>query len=152
MTPAENYHAAVRRLSKAELAHRKTLDALSQAIADRASSQTGYLRRDCEKTETALAEALTAACLAHRGYWQGRRDALRDELHQASLVIAEYDALARLAGDASATPALSYLQALATEGRTAANLIDQDVLATDGVPQEAPDCALLEDERGVWRP
>lgn len=152
MKPAESYCAEVKRLAKAEQAHRKNLEALNQAIVERASSQTGFLRRDCEKTETALAEALTAACLAHRGYWQGRRDALRDELHQASLVIAEYDALSRLAGDASATPALTHLQALAAEGRTAANLIDQDVLATDGVPQEAPDCALLEDERGAWRP
>lgn len=151
-SPADRYQAGAKALTKAEAAHRANLDRLHEAREARQAHQVTTLRRDCEKSERALQDALQAAHDAHRAYWTQRRDALRDELDRASLVIAEYDALALLAGDRAPHPALRYLQNLALAGRTGANLLDQDVLATDGVPQEAPDSALLEDELGAWRP
>ncbi|MDI3512877.1 MAG: hypothetical protein PWP40_106 [Rhodocyclaceae bacterium] len=149
---ADRYLAAVKVLTKAEAAHRKNLDLLYQAMDAKQAHQVTPLRRDCERSERALQDALQAAHDAHRAYWTQRRDAIRDELDRAALVIAEFDAFALLAGDRAPHPALRYLQGRALEGRTAANLLDQDVLATHGVPQEAPDSALLEDERGAWRP
>lgn len=151
-TPADRYEAAVKKLSAAEAAHRKNLDALYQAREARNAAQVTPLRRDCEKSEDALKDALHEADQAHRAYWAERRDALRDDLDRASLAIAEYDALALLAGDRAPHPALRYLQDRALRGHTGPNLLDQDVLATDCVPQEAPDSALLEDELGAWRP
>lgn len=150
--PADAYHKAIKVLPKAEKAHRENLDRLHAAHEARAAHQVTAARRDCESSERALQDALQAAGDAHRSYWTQRRDALRDELDRAALVIAEYDAFALLAGDRAPHPALRYLQNRAIEGRTATNLLDQDVLATDGVPQEAPDSALLEDELGRWRP
>lgn len=146
------YQGAVKALTKAEAAHRKNLDALYQAREARNAAQVTPLRRDCEKSERALQDALGEAHAAHRSYWAERRDALRDELDRASLAIAEFDALALLAGDRAPHPALRYLQNRAIQGHTGPNLLDQNVLATDGIPQESPDSALLEDELGAWRP
>lgn len=150
-TPADRYEAAAEALTKAETAHRKNLDLLREAREARNAAKVTPLRRDCEKSEGALKDALHEAHQAHRAYWAERRDALRDELDRASLAIAEYDALALLAGDRAPHPALRYLQNRAVQGHTGPNLLDQDVLATDGVPQESPDSALLEDELGAWR-
>lgn len=142
---ADRYDAAVKRLQKAEVAHRKNLDALDAALQARQAHQVTPLRQSCEKSERELQEALQAAAAAHRAYWTNRRDDLRDELDQAAVVIAEFNALARLAGDMSANPALQRLQAIAIEAPPV------DVLVDDGVPTEAPDCALLDDYRGSWR-
>lgn len=150
--PADRYQDAAKALTKAEAAHRKNLDLLREAHEARNAAKVTPLRRDCEKSEVALKDALHEAHQAHRAYWAERRDALRDELDRASLAIAEYDALALLAGDRAPHPALRYLQNRAIQGHTGPNLLDQDVLAADGVPQEAPDSALLEDELGAWRP
>ena len=151
-TTADAYCAAAKALSKAEATHRANLDRLDQALIDREAAKVPALRRDCEKSEVALKDALHEAHQAHRAYWAERRDALRDDLDRAALAIAEFDALALLAGDRAPHPALRYLQNRAVQGHTGQNLLDQDVLATDGVPQEAPDSALLEDELGAWRP
>lgn len=150
MNDAERYHAAIKRLSKAEQQHRKNLEALAQAISARASSQTGSLRRECERTESELSDALQAARAAYRCYWIHRRDAMQDELCEAARVIATYNVLARLAGDVSATPALTRLQNLAIYGHPGADVVG--LCDADGVPTDAPDSALLEDERGAWRP
>ena len=151
-TPVDRYQAAVKKLTAAETAHRKNLDLLREAHEARNAAKVTPLRRDCEQSERALQDALHEAHQAHRAYWTERRDALRDDLDRASLAIAEFDALALLAGDRAPHPALRYLQNRAIQGHTGPNLLDQDVLATDGVPQEAPDSALLEDELGAWRP
>ena len=150
-TPAEAYTAAVDRLNQAEAEHRKNLDRLYAAREARDAARITPLRRDCEKSERTLDEALDAAFSAHRAYWSGRRDALAEDMRNAAIVIAEYDALAKLAGDTAPRPALRYLENLAANGHTGANLLEQDVLASDGVPQDPPDSALLEDERGAWR-
>lgn len=150
--PADLYHKAVKRLAKAEAAHRTNLDALDAAREAREAAKVTPLRRDCEKSERELSDALQAAHAAHRRYWAHRRDELHDELNRVAILLAEYDALANLAGDASATPALTYLQNRAIQGHTGPNLLDQDVLVSeDGVPQDEPDSALFEDERGAWR-
>ena len=149
---ADRYQAAAKQLTKAEAAHRKNLEALHTAREARNAAQVTPLRRDCEKSERALQDALQAAHAAHRTYWSQRRDALRDELKRIALVLAEYNAFARLAGDQSPHPAQRHLQNLEIEGFVAENVLADDVLACDGVPQESPDCALLEDEIGAWRP
>lgn len=151
-TPAGRYEAAATALTKAEAAHRANLDDLYAAREARAATRLTPTRARCAKSERELQDALHAAHEAHRAYWTERRDALRDELDRASLAIAEYDALALLAGDRAPHPALRYLQDRALRGHTGPNLLDQDVLANDGVPQESPDSALLEDELGAWRP
>lgn len=151
-SPADRYASAAKQLTKAEAAHRRSLDLLREAREARQAHQVTPLRRDCEQSERALKDALHEAHQAHRAYWTERRDALRDDLDRASLAIAEYDALALLAGDRAPHPALRYLQNRATQGHTGQNLLYQEVLATDGVPQESPDSALLEDELGAWRP
>lgn len=70
----------------------------------------------------------------------------------AAVLLAEYNALARLAGDHAPHPAQRHLQNLEIEGITAANMLADGVLGEDsGIPQEPPDCALLEDELGAWR-
>lgn len=151
-TPADRYEAAAQALTKAEAAHRANLDDLYAAREARAATRLTPTRARCAKSERELQDALHAAHEAHRAYWTERRDALRDDLDRASLAIAEYDALALLAGDRAPHPAQRYLQDRALRGHTGPNLLDQDVLANDGVPQEAPDSALLEDELGAWRP
>ncbi|MDX9718943.1 MAG: hypothetical protein RBT67_16370 [Thauera sp.] len=151
-TAADAYHKAIKALPKAEKAHRANLDRLNEALQARNAAQVTPLRRDCEKSERELQDALQAAGDAHRAYWGGRRDGLRDELKRIALILAEYNAFARLAGDHSPRPAQQYLQSLEVGGITAANLLADDVLVSDGVPQEAPDSALLEDELGIWRP
>lgn len=148
---AKGYTAAVKSLTKAEVLHRENLDRLDEALKAKQAHQVTHLRRDAAKTEADLVAALDAASDAHREYWTARRDALKPELDSAALVIAEYNALAKLAGDHNAHPAASYLQQKAIDGRSAANLLEQDVLATDGVPQEPVDSAVLEDYRGSWR-
>lgn len=151
-SPADCYHAAVNALSKAEAAHRKNLDLLYQAREDRKAHQVTPLRCECQKSERALQDALEAAFSAHRAYWIGRREILEEGMRSAAIVVAEYDAISRLAGDTAQRPALRYLENLSVSGLTGANLLEQDVLASDGVPQEQPDSALLEDELGAWRP
>ena len=150
-TSAEAYAAAVKLLNRAEDEHRKNLDRLYAARETREAARITSLRRDCEKSERALIEALEAAFAVHRAYWAGRRDALTEDIRRAAIVIAEFDALAKLAGDSTQRPALCCLENLAANGHTAANLLQQEVLASDGVPQDPPDSALLEDMRGAWR-
>jgi hypothetical protein len=150
-TPAEAYAAAVEKLSQTEAAHRKNLDRLYTAREARDAARITPLRRDCEKSERTLAEALAAAFASHRAYWNGRLASLDDEMKHAAILLAEFDALAKLAGDHTVRPSLRRLEHLANQGHTAAHLIEQDVLCTEGVPAEPPDSALLEDERGAWR-
>ncbi|HRP23622.1 MAG TPA: hypothetical protein PLF79_08680 [Thauera sp.] len=151
--PADRYQAAAKQLTKAEAAHRANLDRLYAAPEARNAAQITPLRRDCERTERVLQDALKAAHEAHRAYWAQRRDELRDELKRIALVLAEYNALARLAGDTSPHPAQRHLQSLEIDGITAENYLADGVLGEDsGIPQEAPDSALLEDELGAWRP
>lgn len=149
---ADRYQGAVKKLSAAEAAHRKNLDALYQASEARNAAQVTPLRRDCERSERALQDALGEAHDAHRSYWAERRDALIPELKRIALVLAEFNALAACAGDRSPHPAQRVLQTLEIDGINAANVLADDVLASDGVPMEAPDCALLEDELGAWKP
>lgn len=151
MTPA-NYHRAVKRLEAAEREHRANLERLADALERREAGKVPPLRRDCEKTERALIDALQAAHQAHRSYWQARCDALRPELDAAAVLIAEFNACARAAGDLTTNPALSYLQNRAIVGITGENVAAQGVLSdADGVPTDAPDSALIEDQLGVWR-
>lgn len=151
--PVDRYLAAAKQLTKAEAAHRKNLELLRAAHEARQAHQVTPLRRDCQQSERALQDALQAAGDAHRAYWARRRDALRDELKRIALALAEYNALARLAGDTSPHPAQRHLQTLEIEGITAENYLADNVLGeADGIPQEAPDSALLEDELGAWRP
>lgn len=152
-TAADRYQVAAKQLTKAEAAHRKNLEVLHTAREARNAAQVTPLRRDCEKSERALQDALQAAHAAHRTYWSQRRDALRDELKRIALVLAEYNAIARLAGDQAPHQAQRHLQTLEIEGITAENYLADGVLGEDaGIPQEPPDCALLEDELGAWRP
>lgn len=151
--PVDRYQGAVKQLTKAEAAHRKNLDLLREAHEARQAHKVTPLRRDCQQSERALQDALQAAHEAHRAYWAQRRDALRDELKRIALVLAEYNALARLAGDQAPHPAQRHLQSLEIDGITADNMLADGVLGEDaGIPQEAPDSALLEDELGAWRP
>ena len=150
--PVDRYQAAAKQLTKAEAAHRKNLDLLRAAHEARQAHQVTPLRRDCQQSERALQDALQAASDAHRAYWAGRRDALHDEMKRTAVLLAEYNALARLAGDHAPHPAQRHLQTLEIEGITAANMLADGVLGEDsGIPQEPPDCALLEDELGAWR-
>ena len=151
-TPADRYEAAAKALTKAEAAHRANLDDLYAAREARAATRLTPTRARCAKSERELQDALHAAHDVHRSYWQGRRDALRDEMKRIALVLAEYNAFARLAGDHSPHPAQQHLQQLEIDGITAQNYLADDVLASDGIPQEAPDSALLEDELGAWKP
>ena len=148
---AKSYSGAVKKLGQAEIWHRENLDRLDAALKDKQARQVTHLRRDCAKSEADLIVALDAANDAHRHYWLARRDALRPQLDAAAVLLAEYSALAKLAGDRSTNPAGVYLQQRAIDGYSAANLLTQDVLAIDGVPQEPPDSAVLEDYRGSWR-
>lgn len=151
--PADRYQAAAKALTEAEAAHRKNLDLLREAHEARNAAKVTPLRRDCEQSERALQDALQAAGDAHRAYWAQRRDTLRDELKRIALVLAEYNALARLAGDTSPHPAQRHLQNLEVDGIAADNMLADGVLGEDaGIPQEPPDSALLEDELGAWRP
>ncbi|HRQ36270.1 MAG TPA: hypothetical protein PK361_11810, partial [Chiayiivirga sp.] len=151
--PADRYQAAAKQLTKAEVTHRANLGRLYAAHEARNAAQVTPLRRDCEKSERALQDALGVAHEAHRAYWAQRRDALRDELKRIALVLAEFNALARLAGDQAPHPAQRHLQSLEIDGITADNMLADGVLGEDaGIPQEAPDSALLEDELGAWRP
>ena len=152
-SPADRYASAAKALTKAEAAHRKNLDLLREAREARQAHQVTPSRRDCEKSEGALKDALQAAGDAHRAYWSQRRDALHDEMKRIAIVLAEYNALARLAGDHAPHPAQRHLQTLEIDGITAANMLAAGVLGEDsGIPQESPDSALLEDELGTWRP
>lgn len=152
-TPADAYHKAIKALPKAELAHRKNLDRLHEARAAHQAHQVTAARRDCEASERALQDALQTAADAHRSYWTQRRDALRDELRAVAVLLAEYNAIAHCAGDRVPHPAQRFLQTLEIEGHTAANVLQQGVLLDpDGIPHESPDCELLEDELGRWRP
>lgn len=151
--PVDRYLAAAKQLTTTEAAHRKNLDLLREAHEARQAHQVTPLRRDCQQSERALQDALQAAGDAHRAYWAQRRDALRDEMKRIALVLAEYNALARLAGDQAPHPAQRHLQSLEIDGITAENMLADGVLGEDaGIPQEAPDSALLEDELGAWRP
>lgn len=150
-TDADRYHDAVKRLDKTEATHRKSLDSLYAAREAREAAKLPALRRDCAKTEGELDAALESAYAAHRAYWAGRLASLDDEMKHAAILLAEFDALAKLAGDNTLRPSLRRLEHLANQGHTAAHLIEQDVLCTEGVPAEPPDSALLEDERGAWR-
>ena len=148
---AKAYTNACKSLAKAEVLHRENLDRLDAALQAKQAHHVTLLRRDCAKTEGDCIAALDDALNAHRQYWTARRDALKPELDAAALVLAEFDALAKLAGDRSAHPAKAYLEGRAIAGFSGANVLAQDVLATDGVPTEEPDSALLEDFRGSWR-
>lgn len=146
---AELYCSAVQQLDAAERAYLAAVDALDRAARD--ARTLDQARRTCEAAEAALLRALEAAHTAHCSYWRGRRDELRDEIDRIAIVLAEYNALSRLSGDLTADPARQYLQNRVVAGLTADNLLLQDVLARDGVPQEPPDSAALEDYRGYWR-
>src|SRR5690606_5684136 len=67
--PADRYQDAAKALTKAEAAHRKNLDLLRAAREARQAHQVTLLRRDCEKSEVALKDALHEAHQAHRAYW-----------------------------------------------------------------------------------
>ncbi|PTD96392.1 hypothetical protein C8261_08725 [Pseudothauera lacus] len=150
--PGEHYHAAVKRLQKAEEKHRQALGRLADSLASRSPDKVTAERRECEQTERTLQEVLQEAFAAHRAYWAQRRDKIADQLEEVARVLAEYNALARLAGDLSVNPALQRLQQFALSGVTANNLLTQESLIDEaGVPQEPPDSALLEDEFGSWR-
>jgi hypothetical protein len=140
---AEIYRSAVQNLDAAERAYMAAVDALDRAGRDARTLERA--RRNCEDAEGALLRALDTAHTAHRSYWRGRRDELREELDQAAFVIAEFNAFARLAGDLTTNPAMQILQAAVITTPPAEPFVD------DGVPTEAPDSAALEDFRGCWR-
>ena len=149
---ADKYHQAIKCLNKAEASHRTNLDHLQQAREARNAAMITPLRRDAEKTERGLDDALRAAHAAFRAYWASRRDALEPEMEKIASVLAEYDALARLAGDMSQRPAMQRLYTLALAGYNAQTLLDQGALfEQDGVPADEPDSELLEDMRGCWK-
>jgi len=143
MTTAETYHAGVAALEDAERAYLAAVDTLERAARD--PRTLDQARRSCEAREIALAGALETAWNAHRRYWQGRRDELLDELEMAAGVISDYNALARAAGDLSASPAMQVLQGLLSKRSPGSPLVDEEV------PADPPDSAALEDFRGCWR-
>lgn len=151
--PADAYHAAVKRLAAAEDVHRQNLERLAEAREARQVQHVTRLRKGCEATERELQAALKAAHEAHRAYWTDRLEAARADLHQLAVVAAAYNAIAKLAGDRTTNPALQFLQQEAIGGVHAGALLGSGALADEGaVPEECPDCALLEDVLGAWRP
>lgn len=155
MTPkdaATDYHKAVKALDKAERAHRRNLDDFYQARESRSPISLTMSRRACASSEAALIEAVEAAHTAHRAYWRARADELLPAIQRAAVEFAAYDALAKLAGDTTCRPAVQMLQSLSIEFTANQRLQLQSMLEldADGIPQESPDCELL-DERGIWR-
>lgn len=142
-SPADRYHADIERLQKAEKHHREALDALDAALQARQAAQVTPLRLACQKSESALLEALQAATDAHRLYWSVRRLALIPELWATAQLMRKYDAICRAGGDMTAHPARTMIESRETS--------PEDIVDADGVPTEAPDCALLDDYRGSWR-
>lgn len=143
--PADTYHKAIQRLKKAEDAHRAHLNALEAAHQARNPSVITKARKAAEAGERDLAEALQAAADAHRAYWRERRAALVPELQRMAHVIRRFNRIAVCAGDPSNNPARTLLE-------TVSPILDDDITDDAGVPIEPPDSALLDDERGVWRP
>lgn len=141
---ATAYDRAVKRLNKAEATHRQRVGALESALERAEASKVPGLRKDCEKSERELSEALQTAFEAHRAYWVCRRDQLRDEFTDMAVVIAEYNAMARVAGDTSVNPGLQLLQNILITTRSVEPLVED-------VPSDPPDSDLLEETRGIWR-
>lgn len=145
-TDADRYHSSIKRLNPAEQKYRAAIDALDDALIARQAAKVPGLRRTAGESEQALTEALEAATLAHRHYWQQRRDALSPELDKFARLAHEFNRLSELCGDRSVNPALIRLQNAMIPG---AGQIDLET--GDGVPAEPPDSELLEDTRGCWK-
>lgn len=143
---ADRYHGSIKKLAPAEKKHRAALDALDAALQAHQAAKVPGLRRAAGESEQQLADALEAATLAHRQYWQSRRDALLPEIESFAEVAHRFNRLSVLCGDHSAGPAMIRLQNAMIPG---AGQIDLET--GDGVPAEPPDSELLEDFRCCWK-
>lgn len=143
---ADRYHGSIKKLAPAEKKHRAALDALDAALQAHQAAKVPGLRRAAGESEQQLADTLEAAALAHRQYWQSRRDALLPDIERFARLAHEFNRLAVLCGDRSANPVVQQLQAAMIPGAG-----EIDVETGDGVPPEPPDCELLEDYRGAWK-
>lgn len=143
---ADRYHGSIKKLAPAEKKHRAALDALDEALQAHQAAKVPGLRRTAGESEQQLSEALDAAALAHRQYWQLRRDALLTEIESFARLAHHFNRLSVLCGDRSANPAMQQLQAAMIPG---AGMIELET--GDGVPPEPPDCELLEEHQGSWK-
>lgn len=143
---ADRYHKGIKKLAPAETKHRAALDALHEALQAHQAAKVPGLRRAAAESERELEEVLEAATLAHRQYWQNRRDALLPEIDNFARLAHQFNFLSVLCGDRSTNPTLLRLQNALIPGAGEINLE-----TGDGVPSEPPDSELLEDYVGAWK-
>lgn len=140
---ASAYHKEIKRLAAAESSHRDNLDALDQALTERQANKVPKLRKAAMESEGALQAALQAATIAHRQYWQHRREQMIPELERIAAILRRFDLVSKAAGDASIHPARTVLESCPVAG--------VEIITDDGVPADSPDSAVLEDYLGSWR-
>ncbi len=135
-------------LNKAEKKFLTAVDSLHNGIVERRSGEVPKLRQQAGEAERVLCEALTAASASWRAHWLERAKALEPELHRLASVVAQYNALNRLAGLTAVNPAALMLGHYA---ETLPRLSEQDLVDDSRVPAESPDSYALEQFKGAWR-
>lgn len=129
---AQTYHASIQALSDAEAKHRVTIDQLATVESSRLPEKINLASDAVKTSEIELQQALHAATVNHREYWNARRMALLPGLYQAAEVFRRYRHVAFSAGVANGDTA--WEDALAAV---------QSPDITDGVPVEGPDSDSL---------
>lgn len=144
-THANVYQAGIAKLEKVEILYQQALDNLQAGIDQHRASDVPGLRRKVAETEQAVIDALQAAGSGWFEHWRARAVALEPQLLEAAITMQRYNAFCKVIGIGGAVPAQSFIQT-ALISPLAVDLFDDS-----GVPTEAPDSALLDDFKGVWR-
>lgn len=141
---ADGYHAAVKKLTRAENDYRATVDELFNAKNQHRAADVPPLRRQAAQAEEAVKSYLADASRHWRGYWLEQAEALEPDLLNAAFTMDRYDAVCRIVGGFGASPAASRIQGLRIV-TTRHDFTDCEV------PTDEPDSDTLEDLCGIWR-
>lgn len=132
---AKSYHASIHALEKAETAYRHADCQLSEATSKHFPEKISLAVDALRVSEDALREALHAASVCHREYWNARRTALLPDIYEAAELVQRYSRIAFAAGVPGSSPGMIMLQNALISTR--ATEIVEDV------PVEGPDSEFL---------